>query len=37
MSSHHCRIENGNLWIESQRVTLPYPVDTFLLFCFYRV
>ncbi|MDU8501496.1 hypothetical protein RYB01_20235 [Pseudomonas syringae] len=32
MSSHHCRIENGNLCIESQRVCLPYIVDTFLLF-----
>ncbi|PBQ02343.1 hypothetical protein CCL17_12430 [Pseudomonas congelans] len=32
MSSHHCRIENGNLWIGSQRVCLPYPADTFLLF-----
>ncbi|AHG43340.1 hypothetical protein N018_25140 [Pseudomonas syringae CC1557] len=31
MSLHLCRIVDGELWIKSQRVCMPYPVDTFLL------
>ncbi|KPZ18455.1 Uncharacterized protein ALO40_01960 [Pseudomonas syringae pv. viburni] len=31
MSSHNCRILDGELWIENRRVCMPYPVDMFLL------
>ncbi|RMN52662.1 hypothetical protein SAMN05444506_11415 [Pseudomonas syringae] len=32
MNLQHCRIVDGELWIERRRVCMPYPVNTFLQF-----